>query len=413
MKSMKTIVFIIWAISLVLLNCTHTDFGGFENNTDIGKIYLQGLVQFDSETKQYRITGSGENIWGTEDAFHFLWREFSGDLKLSSNIAWLGTDAHEHRKAGLRIRQSLAPDAVYVNAVVHGNGLISLQYRDRKGCTTHEFQTPVKTPASIRLERDGDLFTLSVAKINGVFQPAGVMTITFTNPVYAGLTVCAHDSTTQETAIFSQIRLENPGVIPDSLRVLESTLEIVEVATGERQIIHRVKEHIEAPNWAPNGKTLVYNSRGILYSIPVTGGTPNLIHSGIADQCNNDHGFSPDGKWIALSHNTSDKGSLIYIIPSTGGDPRLITKQGPSYWHGWSPNGKTLAYCAQRNGEYDIYTIHVKGGQEKRLTTTAGLDDGPDYSPDGKYIYINSERTGLMKIWRMRANGEQQEQSHV
>ncbi|HEY4761332.1 MAG TPA: DUF5050 domain-containing protein, partial [Thermoguttaceae bacterium] len=144
--------------------------------------------------------------------------------------------------------------------------------------------------------------------------------------------------------------------------------------------------------------------------VVAVGGSPTLIPSGEATNCNNDHGFSPDGKLIALSHNTADRGSLIYILPAAGGIPRLVTEKGPSYWHGWSPDGKTLAYCAQRNNEFDIYTINTDGTEETRLTDAPGLDDGPDYSPDGKYIYYNSERTGLMKIWRMRANGKQREQ---
>ena len=135
-----------------------------------------------------------------------------------------------------------------------------------------------------------------------------------------------------------------------------------------------------------------------------------MIPTGEATQCNNDHGFSPDGKWIALSNNTVDRGSLIYIASSEGGKPILVTKLGPSYWHGWSPDGKKLAYCAQRNDDFDIYTINVDGSQEIRLTDAPGLDDGPEYSPDGKFIYFNSERSGLMKIWRMLANGQQQEQ---
>ena len=176
------------------------------------------------------------------------------------------------------------------------------------------------------------------------------------------------------------------------------------------QIVCRVNQHIEAPNWFPCGETLLYNNGGKLYSIPVKGGTPSLIPTGEAINCNNDHGFSPDGKSIALSNNTVDRGSLIYIIPSEGGRPRLVTELGPSYWHGWSPDGKKLAYCAQRNDDFDIYTINIDGSQETRLTDAPGLDDGPEYSPDGKYIYFNSERTGLMKIWRMLANGQQQQQ---
>jgi TolB protein len=261
------------------------------------------------------------------------------------------------------------------------------------------------------------VFTLSVVGSDGTLQPVGAMTVTLRDPVYAGLAVCSHDAKRRETAAFSQVSMQMLGVIPAGRRIVESTLEILDISTGQRRIVRRAKEHFEAPDWSPDGKRLVFNSHGRLYSVPPVelradgaGSRPTVIESGIASQCNNDHGFSPDGKWLAISSNIPRKGSLIYIIPSTGGQPRLVTEQGPSYWHGWSPDGKTLAYCAQRNNEFDVYTVPVAGGSETRLTTAAGLDDGPEYSPDGQYIYFNSVRTGLMKIWRMRPDGSQQEQ---
>jgi TolB protein len=190
---------------------------------------------------------------------------------------------------------------------------------------------------------------------------------------------------------------------------VESSLEVVSIDTGERTVVYRASDHFEAPNWSRDGKTLLFNSKGRLYTIPVTGGQPALLDTGDASRCNNDHGYSPDGKLLAISHSP-ERASLIYVLPATGGTPRQVTPKGPSYWHGWSPDGSTLAYCAERNGEFDVYTIPVNGGEERRLTISPGLDDGPDYSPDGQYIYFNSERTGLMQIWRMRADGSEQEQ---
>jgi Tol biopolymer transport system component len=389
---------------------SQADLGQFERSTDVGQVSLPGSARFDPAAGRYQITGGGANMWDTDDAFHFVWRQVSGDLKLSTRIAFVGTAGDPHRKAGWMVRQDLDPNAAYVDAVVHGDGLISLQYRAEKGGPTREIQAPLKAPAAIRLERDDNLFTLSVAGPDGLFQPVGSMTVTLADPVYAGLAVCAHDDTRRETAVFSEVDMQTLGVIPAGERVLESTLETIEIETGRRRIVHRVRDHFEAPNWSPDGKTLVFNSHGRLYSILVAGGTPRQIESGLADRCNNDHGLSPDGKWLALSHNTEDRGSLIYIIPSQGGEPRLVTRRGPSYWHGWSPDGKTLTYCAERNDEYDVYTISIQGGPETRLTTAPGLDDGPEYSPDSKYIYFNSVRTGTMKIWRMRPNGGQQKQ---
>jgi Tol biopolymer transport system component len=195
----------------------------------------------------------------------------------------------------------------------------------------------------------------------------------------------------------------------DGQKVLESRLEVIDVDSGERRVVHRETGRFEAPNWSRDGHHLIYNRAGRIYRIPIGGGDPTRIDTGDATRCNNDHGLSPDGKLLAISH-APEAASLVYVLPAEGGRPRLVTENGPSYWHGWSPDGTTLAYCAGRNGQLDIYSIPVEGGEEAQLTDTPGLDDGPDYSADGEQIYFNSERTGVMKIWRMRPDGREQEQ---
>jgi Tol biopolymer transport system component len=185
----------------------------------------------------------------------------------------------------------------------------------------------------------------------------------------------------------------------------------VSIASKDRRVIYTKRAHFEAPNWSPDGKYFVFNEGGRLYRLPVTGGDPQLIDTGLATRCNNDHGISPDGRQLVISDQSQEaRRSLIYVLPIEGGTPRRVTQLAPSYWHGWSPDGKTLAYCAERNGDYNIYTIPVAGGEERQLTTAKGLDDGPDYSHDGKYIYFNSERTGSMQIWRMKTDGSEQAQ---
>ncbi|MCL6459545.1 MAG: transporter [Gorillibacterium sp.] len=190
-----------------------------------------------------------------------------------------------------------------------------------------------------------------------------------------------------------------------------STLETVDVQTGAREVLALFDYLIEAPNWTSDGKRLIYNSLGRIYSFDLATKESVAIDSGDAVHCNNDHVLSPDNSHIAVSHHTEEDGkSRIYIFPLAGGNPTLITPLAPSYLHGWSPDGRTLAYCAERGGQYDIYTIPVTGGAETQLTDSPGLNDGPEYSPDGKHIWFNSVRSGLMQVWRMNADGSEQTQ---
>lgn len=200
---------------------------------------------------------------------------------------------------------------------------------------------------------------------------------------------------------------------PDSKKI-QSHLKVVTIASKEIKTVLSLKQHIEAPNWSKDGNYFIVNSNGLLYRVPRSGKVKlSLINTGFADQCNNDHGISPDGKLLAISHNkpvSGGRSSAIYTVPVSGGKPVEITKDVPSYWHGWSPDGKILTYCAERDGNYDVYTIPATGGKEIRLTTDKGLDDGPEYSPDGKFIYYNSFKNGSMQLWRMKADGTEQVQ---
>ena len=191
----------------------------------------------------------------------------------------------------------------------------------------------------------------------------------------------------------------------------QSSLEIYDLTTDSTEVLCEFDYLIEAPNWTPDGKALVYNSRGKLFRFDIDTKESREIYSDYVDNCNNDHVLSYDGTRVAVSHGTSEDGkSRIYTMPIEGGVPTLITALGPSYLHGWSPDGKTLAYCAERNGEFDIYTIPAVGGIEKRLTTAPGLNDGPEYDSKGEYIWFNSVRSGLMQAWRMKSDGSEQTQ---
>src|SRR5580765_2037788 len=81
--------------------------GDFESHGDLGTVLHPGTAEYDAAKKTYTLSGSGENMWFEKDAFQFVWKKMSGDVKIAAEIAFIGTGGNPHRKAVLMIRQSL------------------------------------------------------------------------------------------------------------------------------------------------------------------------------------------------------------------------------------------------------------------------------------------------------------------
>jgi dipeptidyl aminopeptidase/acylaminoacyl peptidase len=382
--------------------------GMFEGSADVGNPKLKGAAVYDAPTGTYTLSGAGQNVWAESDEFFYVWRKATGDFSLSARLVFKGEGVNAHRKAGIMIRESLTGDARYADVAVHGDGLTSLQYRAAAGRETKETVGP-PNGEYIRLERTGNRVVMKTAADGFTGDATGEIVLELPSSCYVGLYVCSHEGDALETATFTDV--EYRPLTPAQSEVA-SFLEVMDVTTGERTVVKEFPFRIEAPNWTPDGRWLIYNSGGRLYRLsPTSPGEPELINTGFANRCNNDHVLTADGLTLAISHNTKeDRGSRAYVVPVGGGTPRLVTPLAPSYLHGWSPDGKYLVYCAGRNGNFDIYAIPSEGGEEIRLTTSKSLDDGPEYSPSGEHIWFNSARSGLMQLWRMKANGSQQTQ---
>ncbi len=386
--------------------------GIFSGQGDIGAVLKPGSGRYNPQTRTYELSGSGYNVWFDHDEFHFVWKQMKGDFILYTRAGLIGKGVDPHRKVGWMVRSSLDGKSAHVNAVTHGDGLTSLQFRRTTGANTEEIRSKLTHADVIQLERKGNSYTMRVAKFGEPFVTEQVAELNLGEEVYVGLFIGSHNKDVLEQGVFRDVRITIPahdGLTPYR-DYLGSNLEILDVTTGNRQVIYTHPKSIQAPNWMPNGKTLLYNGDGQIYTFDLANRQPSLLNTGEVKNNNNDHVLSFDGKMLGLSSGVKELGgSIIYTVPVTGGAPKQITPIGPSYLHGWSPDKKNLVFTGSRNNDYDIYTVPSAGGPEVRLTEAKGLDDGPEYSPDGQYIYFNSARTGTMQLYRMKADGSQQE----
>jgi hypothetical protein len=186
-----------------------SDLGIFTNQGSVGQTPPGVAAHYDVEKGEYRITGGGANVWGTADAFYFVWKKAAGDITLTADVQWVGTSSAEHRKAVLMVRHSLDPGSAYADAVAHGNGLTSLQFRGAANEQTYQVMTQVEGTVRLRIERKGSRFTMYAGKPNEALKMVGpVEFVGLQDPVYVGLGVCSHVATALETAIFSSVKME-------------------------------------------------------------------------------------------------------------------------------------------------------------------------------------------------------------
>src|SRR3954470_6972969 len=110
--------------------------GDFTDQGDVGRVSHPGSGSYDQGSGTYTIAGSGANVWANRDAFHFMWRKMKGDFILTARGALQGKGVEAHRKFGWMIRSSLDSSSAQASAVVHGDGLTSLQFRRTTGAIT-------------------------------------------------------------------------------------------------------------------------------------------------------------------------------------------------------------------------------------------------------------------------------------
>lgn len=207
------------AMRLFLVTCLFSTLafgqvGIFTGSEDIGASPIQGATEFDAATGQYRVTGSGTDIWGRSDQFRYVWREVSGDFTFTASAKFL-TDGIAHRKAVLMLRKSLDPDSAYLDLALHGDGTPVVQFRNATGDTTNTVDLVTEGPGvwKLKVVRKGGTVTFWAAKDGAVLRELGHTLTNLRNPVLVGLGVSSHSQTAVNTVLFSDVSLE---MLPDA-----------------------------------------------------------------------------------------------------------------------------------------------------------------------------------------------------
>lgn len=160
---------LLWSIIVTPLFAQqyNNSLGVFQSNSDVGNVKLHGKTVYDSEKQIYTLEGAGANIWYDQDEFQYAWKKIKGDFILTAQVEFLGEGIDPHRKLGWMVRQSLDASSPHVSAVIHGDGLTSLQYRTTLGENMSEKKLGIQSPDVVQLMRKGNseglLYTYDLA----------------------------------------------------------------------------------------------------------------------------------------------------------------------------------------------------------------------------------------------------------
>jgi hypothetical protein len=170
---------------------------------DIGTVVLAGTGTYSSGT--FTVKGSGADIWGTADAFHYVYQPVNGNVEIIAKVNSI-TNTNAWAKGGVMIRETLAANSKNVSMIVSPTSGMNLQSRSTIGGSTVSTGTTGAAPIWVKLNRTGNIFT-TYKSADGLTwtQVGSPLTISMTASVYVGLALTSHNTSAVTTSAFSSV----------------------------------------------------------------------------------------------------------------------------------------------------------------------------------------------------------------
>lgn len=161
----------------------------------------------------FTLAGSGADIEGASDQFHFAYQPLAGNGSITARVASLQY-THSWAKAGVMIRESLASDSRHAAMLLTpGNGLTFQRRSATAGNSSSTSGGAGAAPYWVRLVRTGNSFAAYRSPDGSTWTLVGTQTITMTGTVYVGLAVTSHSTGDLTTATFDGV------VAPPAVRI--------------------------------------------------------------------------------------------------------------------------------------------------------------------------------------------------
>jgi regulation of enolase protein 1 (concanavalin A-like superfamily) len=180
---------------------------------DIGAVGVGGNAT--GSDGRFTVQGSGTDIWGTADAFRFVYQPLTGDGTITALVSSL-TNTDAWTKGGVMIRASLAAGSPHATMVVSAaNGLAFQRRLASGGTSTHTSGSASTAPYWVRISRRGNVFTASSSSNGTSWTVVGTDTIQMPSQVYIGPALTSHNNSALATATFDAVSVTtDSGSLP-------------------------------------------------------------------------------------------------------------------------------------------------------------------------------------------------------
>jgi len=333
----------------------------------------------------------------------FEWRTTDLDFMLFADLISLGKDSW----TGVQVTGSADSSQIFFQLLYDGNRLW-LECPSHLVSVIGFEEGKLLNLRHIVMERRGTLFKISVAEQGSAPEQIASISIKQDRPVFLGLLLhpCQQGQTGQAVYGNCSLSIMDNG---KQAMMLKSRLNVFNLKTGLYTEKLNEKGLICAAQWANNPQSMYFVKDGALYKTTEGQHNTQKVDTVGIEGLNNDCGFSPNGKLLAMSHHPenayNDDNSTISILDLDSGKLDPLPIASPSYWHGWSPDSSKIVYTSRRDGNFHIGMFDLAARESHLLTQGNSMNDGAEFAPTASTIYFNSNRSGTMEIWQMDLNG--------
>jgi subtilisin family serine protease len=169
---------------------------------DVGAVALAGSAS--EAGGAFTVLGSGTDIWGFSDQFHFVYQSLSGDGEITARVASV-QNTNPYAKSGVMIRQDLSADSPYAFTEILPRGSSGFQWRPTKGAATQGVSSAGAAPYWVRLVRSGNTFTAYRSSNGTTWTTVGSQNLNLSQDLLVGLAVTAHNNAAKCTAVFDNV----------------------------------------------------------------------------------------------------------------------------------------------------------------------------------------------------------------